>query len=304
MPMAPRDAPYAVAPIQYGAKVHRVEPNTTFPLSPAELKGVQDIVGTLLYYAQAVNPMLLAALSAIAAQQSNGTQAIANACKQLLHYVATHPNAGLQCHACDMILAVPTDAFCLYKICGKSRAAGHFYLTNQNNKNFNNGAVLTLSSIIKHVMSSVSEAEFLALYYGCKMAAPLRTTLEELGHNQPKPTLVTTNNITAQGLTMGTITAKSSKSMDQYFHWLKCCDAPCQFKYLWQKGILCTTLEELGHNQPKPILVTTNNITAQGLNKGTMTAKASKSMDQCFHWLTCCDSLCRFKYLWQKGILN
>jgi hypothetical protein len=34
----------------------------------------------------------------------------------------------------------------------------HFFLTNQNDKNFNNGAVLTLSAIIKHVMLSASEA--------------------------------------------------------------------------------------------------------------------------------------------------
>ncbi len=92
---APQDAPYATAPIQYGAKVQQVEINTTSPLSPAELKQDQDIVGTLLYYAQAVDPTLLAALSAIAAQQSNGTQAMADAFHQLLNYVATHPNAGL-----------------------------------------------------------------------------------------------------------------------------------------------------------------------------------------------------------------
>jgi hypothetical protein len=165
--------------------------------------------------------------------KSNSTQAIADACNQLLDYVATHPNAGLRYHACDMIFAVHMDASFLSKIGGKCRAAGHFYLTNQNNKNFNNGAVLTLSSIIKHVMSSASEAELLTLYYGCKMAAPLRTTLKELEHNQPKPTPVTTNNITAQGLTMGTMTAKASKSMDQCFHWLKCCDAQSQLKYLW-----------------------------------------------------------------------
>jgi hypothetical protein len=81
-----------------------------------------------------------------------------------------------------MILAVHTDTSYLSKIGGKSQAARHFYLTNQNNKNFNNGAVLTLSSIFKHVMSSTSKAELLALYYGCKMAAPLCTTLNELGH--------------------------------------------------------------------------------------------------------------------------
>jgi hypothetical protein len=37
---------------------------------------------------------------------------------------------------------------------------------------------------------------------------------------------------------------------------------------------------------------------------GTMTAKASKSMDQCFQWLKRRDAQCQFKYLWQKGILN
>jgi hypothetical protein len=76
-----------------------------------------------------------------------------------------------------MILAVHTDASYLSEAGGKSCAAGHFYLTNQNNENFNNRAVLTLSAIIKHVMSSVSKAELSALYYSCKMAAPLRTRL-------------------------------------------------------------------------------------------------------------------------------
>jgi hypothetical protein len=85
------------------------------------------------------------------------------------------------------------------------------------NENFNNRAVLTLSAIIKHVVSSMSKAKLSALYYGCKMAAPLHTTFKELGHNQANPTPITTNNITAQGLTMGTMTAKASKSMDNIF---------------------------------------------------------------------------------------
>jgi hypothetical protein len=224
-PTVPQNAPYNAATIQYGAKVQRVETNTSAPLSKSKIKCVQDIVGTLLYYAWAVNPTLLAALSTIATRQAKGTQAIADKCHQLLDYVATHPNAGLCYHACNMILAVHTDASYLSETGGRSRAAGHFYLTNQNDKDFNNRAVLTLSSIIKHVMSSASEAELASLYYGCKIAAPLRTTLKEMGHTQPRPTPVTTNNITAQGLTMGTMPPRSSKSMDQRFHWLKRRDA-------------------------------------------------------------------------------
>jgi hypothetical protein len=237
-PTVPQHSPYKATTIHYGAKVQRVEEDNSPPLTTDQIKRVQKIVGTLLYYGRAVDSTLLTALSAIAARQSNGTQAVAEACHQLLDYVATHPNAGIRYHACDMILAVHTDASYLSELGGKSRAAGHFYLTNQNDEDFNNGAILTLSSIIKHVMSSASEAELAALYYGCKQAAPIRVTLEEMGHPQPAPTPVTTDNITAQGLTMGTMTPKASKSNDQRFNWLKCRNVQRQFKYLWRKGIL------------------------------------------------------------------
>ncbi len=100
-------------------------------------------------------------------------------------------------------------------------------------------------------MSSASKAELSTLYYGCKMAAPLCTTLEELGHIQPKPTPVTTNNITTQGLTMGTMMAKASKFMDQRFHWLKCYDAQRQFQYLWRKSILNRDDYASKHHTPK-----------------------------------------------------
>ncbi len=220
-PVSPQHPPYKAAPIQYGEQVQRVEVDTTQTLSPKETKHVQDIVGTLLCYARPGDPTLLAALSAIAARQSSGTRAVAGACHQLLDYVATHPNTGIRYKVCNMVLAVHIDASYLSEPGGKSRASSHFYLSNCNDEDFNNGAILTLSTIIKHVVSSASEAELAALYCGCKLAAPLQTTFEELSHVQPTPTPVTTDNITAQGLTMGTMTPKASKSMDQCFHWLK-----------------------------------------------------------------------------------
>ncbi len=94
--VSPLHALYKAALIQYGAQVQRVEVDTTQPLTLKKIKRVQDIVGTfLLYFGQAVDPTLLAALSAIAARQSNGTWAVADACHQLLDYIATHPNAGI-----------------------------------------------------------------------------------------------------------------------------------------------------------------------------------------------------------------
>jgi hypothetical protein len=120
-----------------------------------------------------------------------------------------------------MILAVHTDTSNLSEQNCKSRASAPFYLTNHDDKEFNNGAILTLSSIIKHVMSSASKVESAALYYGCKLAVPICTTLKEMGHPQLKRTMSTTTNITAQGLTMGTMTPKALKSMNQRFHWFK-----------------------------------------------------------------------------------
>jgi hypothetical protein len=161
---SPQHQPYKNAPIQYGAHVQRVDINTSAPLSPDTIKRIQDIVGTLLYFRRAINPTLLTALSSIAARQANGTTAVTEACQQLFDYIATHPNAGIRYKACDMILAVHTDASYLSKQAGKSRASAHFYLTNHDDKEFNNGAILTLSSNIKHVMSSASEAKLAALY--------------------------------------------------------------------------------------------------------------------------------------------
>eukprot|EP00957_Ditylum_brightwellii_P035238 2672432-Ditylum_brightwellii.AAC.1 len=72
------------------------------------------------------------------------------ACHQLLDYVATHPNAAVCFVASDMILVVHSDVSYLSESKARSRAAGHFYLAKKDNEDYNNGAVLTLSTIIQH----------------------------------------------------------------------------------------------------------------------------------------------------------
>ena len=116
-----------------------------------------------------------------------------------------------------MILTVHTDEMYLSEHNARSWASAHFYLTNLGDEEINNGAILNLTSIIKHVMSSALEAEMLALHYSCKLAGPIRTTLGKMGHTQPQ-TPVRTDNIMAKGLIVDTMTLKASKSMDQQFH--------------------------------------------------------------------------------------
>ena len=106
-----------------------------------------------------------------------------------------------------MILAVHSDASYLSEAKARSRAGGHFYLTKQNDEEFNNGAVLTISTIMKHVLASASEAELAAMFYNSREAIPLRVVLEEMGHHQSQ-TPITVDNSTAHGLTQGTMAPK------------------------------------------------------------------------------------------------
>ncbi len=163
-PNSPQHQPYKHSPIQYSSRVQRVVIDTSCQLSLDATKHVEDIVSTLLYYGQAVNLMLLTALSSIPAPQANSTTAVAKSCQQLLDYIATHPNASICYKACDMILTVHTDASYLLEQNGKSSTSAHFYLTTHKNEELYNSAILTLSSIIKHIMSSASKAELAALY--------------------------------------------------------------------------------------------------------------------------------------------
>ena len=74
MPKRPVKAPEKFKPIQYGAKVQTADVKTSPQLAKDCIHYIQDVVGTLLYYARAVNPTLLATLSQIASRQLTATE--------------------------------------------------------------------------------------------------------------------------------------------------------------------------------------------------------------------------------------
>ena len=234
-PERPQHAPAKAAAIQYGAKVQKTTHDTSPMISAKAIKRIQEVVGTFAWYARACDPTMAATLSSIATRQSKATTNLEEEVKQFLDYCHTHPNAGVRFVASDMLLAMHSDASYLSEPEAKSRAAGHFYMTKRNDESFNNGAIMTISKIIKHVMTSASEAETAALFYNCKAAAPLRATLEEMGHQQG-PTQVTTDNSAAQGLIKKTMIPKAAKSYDMRFNFLKCRQAQRQFDIVWRRG--------------------------------------------------------------------
>ena len=234
-PNRPQHAPAQAAPIQYGAKVQTTQHDTSPHISAERIKRIQDVVGTFAWYSRACDPTMAATLSSIATRQSKATTNLEDEVHQFLDYCATHPNAGVRFVASDMELALHSDASYLSEPNSKSRAAGHHFLTKRNDESFNNGAILTLSKIIKHVMTSASEAETAALFYNCKAAAPLRVTLMEMGHPQAR-TQVTTDNSAAAGLIKKTMIPKAAKSYDMRFNYLKCRQAQKQFDIVWRRG--------------------------------------------------------------------
>jgi hypothetical protein len=82
----------------------------------------------------------------------------------------------------------------------------------------NNGVVLNIAHIIKHVMSSASEAELTGLYIMAREAVYIRIILDKMGHKQP-PTPLQTNNSMAEAVINGKVQSKQTKAMDMRFHW-------------------------------------------------------------------------------------
>jgi hypothetical protein len=74
-PVKPRLSPHACMLIAYGAKTQLMPQHDTSELLSVDRKRrIQEIIGSLLYYARAVDNKLLVALSALAARQPDKPQ--------------------------------------------------------------------------------------------------------------------------------------------------------------------------------------------------------------------------------------
>jgi hypothetical protein len=153
-------------------------------------------------------------ISAIASQSAKPTMDTMDQTKQLLDYLATQEDAILTYHGSEMVLAVHSDASYLNEPKARSRAGGHFFLSNNAEMPPNNGAILNLAHVIKNVMASATEAELAALFINAREAVYIRIILEELlGHKQP-PTPLQTDNAMADAVVNGKIQPKRTKAMD------------------------------------------------------------------------------------------
>jgi hypothetical protein len=243
-PSSPEDSPHAWLAPTYGAPVQLAPLADASPkLDKDGILRLQQVIGTLLYYARAVDGTMLVALGTLASAQSQGTEATAKALTRLLNYAATHPNATIRYHSSDMVLYIHSDASYLSESKARSRVGGHFYLGSTpidptkppSHTDRNNGAVHTIATILKNIMSSVAEAELGALFVNAKDGTVLAMALTEMGWPQP-PTPIQTDNSTASGIANGTLRQRKSKAMDMRFYWVQDRVKQGRFLVYWKPG--------------------------------------------------------------------
>jgi hypothetical protein len=75
----------------------------------------------------AVDITVLIALSSIASEQTQGMTNMMAKAKQLLDYLAMHPDMTIRFRASDMVLNIHSDASYLLETKAHSRACGHFF---------------------------------------------------------------------------------------------------------------------------------------------------------------------------------
>ena len=131
---------------------------------------------------------MLVAINTIGTQQASATEATNDAVHQLLYYLSTYPDDGILYQASDMILAAHSDAGFHNELKVRSRAGEKIFLSKDDPIPRWNGPILTVTQIIKFVLTSAAEAELGALFITAQKMVPLQQTLIEMGWPQnPSP---------------------------------------------------------------------------------------------------------------------
>jgi hypothetical protein len=246
-PIRTEHSPHAWNQPQYGAKVQfSADPDTTPFLDAADKKLVQEVLGTFLYFARAVDVTMLKAIGTIATQQATPTKATMTAITKLLNYAASHPDAELLYRASDMVLWIDSDAGYLSETKSRSTCARYHFLSDRptdpstppqpnDAEPLHNAPVYVMCNIMNEVVSAASEAELAGLFHNGKEACLIRICLSELGHPQP-PTPLKTDNTTAEGLANDKVKQKCSKAIDMRFYWIRSRVQQGQFPVYWRKA--------------------------------------------------------------------
>jgi hypothetical protein len=241
-PKRPQHSPHKHIEVQYGAKQQYVPEEDISPnLDKKQTTRLQQIIGTFLFYARAVDCTMLKALGSLAQAQTRGTTATMEAATQLLNYAATHPDAEVTFKKSDMVLHIHSDASYLSEAKARSTVGGYYFLNGKDDPTGKvepelNGNIHVECRILRVVVASAAEAETAALFHNGQEGAALRNILEEMGFKQESPTPIQADNTVSTGIVNDTVKAKRTKAMDMRFYWIKDRVKQGQFRIYWKPG--------------------------------------------------------------------
>ena len=111
LPRGQQYFPYEPNTIKYGKHYDNIVHERESPtLNENDRKFVQQVLGSFLYYARAIDLTILHALSTIASDQSKPTEHTMKRAQQLLDYMHYNLNVVIRFRSSGMIINVHSDA--------------------------------------------------------------------------------------------------------------------------------------------------------------------------------------------------
>ena len=181
--------------------------NDTAHLDTSGVLCVQRIVGCILYYTRAIDSPLLPALTEISSDQAKATEETLAVTKNSLILSPHSPTLSFGTSPVTCVSGLTPTPLLHPSATPRSRVGGLFYLSShpfKTPKNINpplNGPIYVLCRIMKMVLLYAAEAEYGGIFIDTKEGVSIRTTLQELVHENPKTgTPLKTDNSTVHSI--------------------------------------------------------------------------------------------------------
>jgi hypothetical protein len=171
--------------LEYGARVQYAADDATTPLNKADIKMLQEVVGSFLYYARAVDPTMLTTINTIASEQATTTEAVRAHAVHLPQYAAVHRDHVVTFKKSKMHVIIQAGASYLSRSQARSVAGVITHVGDADNPTVRNGMIHATSSIIDVIVAFAGEAEYGAAFIAAQQGVWIRNITIAMSHAQP-----------------------------------------------------------------------------------------------------------------------
>lgn len=247
----------ALYALKYTKQWRRDDVDDSRLLDDSSAQRLQDIIDAFLFYGNAVDYCMLAAVNTIASKRTRPSEHLLQAAERLLHYAAKYPQQKLVYRACDMVLHIWSATKHTNGL--PARVGGLHYLTDAN-RTLINGGILAISSMMPTVPSGTTEADYASACINAQHGVWLRTVLAALGYEQPATILRCSNQGTVD-IANEVFKDRKNKAFDARYNWIRIRIRQGHFDVQWAKGedniamALTKTLPVQKYKQHVPVLV-------------------------------------------------